>query len=391
MTEIALDNVSMRFPDGTVAVRDVSFTIRDGEFFVLVGPSGCGKSTLLSLIVGLEAPTSGEIRIGGLRANDVDARDRNMAMVFQDYALYPHMTVRGNLAFPLRVAGVEAGEIRERVEHTAELLELGDVLERRPASLSGGQRQRVAMGRAIVREPAAFLLDEPLSNLDARLRDQTRTEIARLQKRLGVTTVYVTHDQAEAMTLGSRVAVLRDGVVQQIGTPRELYETPENLFIAAFIGSPPVNFMPARVVNHQLVLPVTTVDPPPTLRKKLDEFEESYGHDGELIAGIRPEHLADGSLADAASSNLRKFRLSVAVVEWTGADKYVHFTIDDGRAAARLDALTDSLVQSPVRDGRIPLVARLPADSEGGEGGDAELALNVERLHLFDPRTGKRL
>lgn len=390
MTEIALDAVSMRFPDGTVAVRHASFTIMDGEFFVLVGPSGCGKSTLLSLIVGLEAPTSGEIRIDGVRANDIDARDRNMAMVFQNYALYPHMTVRGNLSFPLRVAGVEAREICQRVERTAELLELTDVLERRPASLSGGQRQRVAMGRAIVREPAAFLLDEPLSNLDARLRDQTRTEIARLQKRLGITTVYVTHDQSEAISLGDRVAVLRDGMVQQIGTPRELYETPGNLFVAAFIGSPRMNFMPARAVNGRLVLTGATVDPTPELRKKLVEYEESNGHGGELIVGVRPEHLGDGRDAPSASSRLRKFPARIEVVEWTGADKYVHFTIDDGRAAARLHALTD-LVQSPVRDGRIALVARVSADSGTVEDGNAELVVDIERLHVFDPRSGQCL
>ena len=249
MAEIDLVDVTKRFPDGTTAVDDVTFTIQDGEFFILVGPSGCGKSTLLNMIVGLEEITEGELKVDGKVVNDVDPKDRNMAMVFQSYALYPHMTVRENISFPLRLAKMDEAEIAERVDEAARILQLSELLDRKPANLSGGQRQRVAMGRAIVREPAAFLMDEPLSNLDAKLRVQTRTQIARLQNRLKTTTVYVTHDQTEAMTLGDRIALMRRGVVQQLGTPRELYEQPANLFVAGFIGSPAMNFLRARGVR----------------------------------------------------------------------------------------------------------------------------------------------
>src|SRR5918996_3097038 len=306
MAEIALDRVSKRFPDGTVAVKHADFAIADGELFILVGPSGCGKSTLLNMIAGIESVTAGDIRIDGKVVNDVDPKNRNIAMVFQTYALYPHMTVRENLAFPLKLARVPKNEIAARVERAAAILELSDLLERKPARLSGGQRQRVAMGRAIVRKPAAFLLDEPLSNLDARLRVQTRTEIARLQRNLGTTTVYVTHDQTEAMTLGQRVAVLRKGEVQQIGTPRELYTEPRNLFVAGFIGSPPMNFLPGDIRNGRLVLPMAEVP----LRKHLQR-------DGPVIAGIRPEQFEDATLVDAKSS---VFEVKVDVLEWLGAD-----------------------------------------------------------------------
>jgi multiple sugar transport system ATP-binding protein len=375
VTEIVLDHVSKRFDDGTQAVRDVSFTVRDGEFFILVGPSGCGKSTLLGMIVGLAAPTDGEIRIDGRRVNDVDARHRNMAMVFQSYALYPHMTVRENLAFPLSVAGMDRAEVQSRVLRAAAVLELQELLDRRPASLSGGQRQRVAMGRAIVREPAAFLLDEPLSNLDARLRVQMRTEIARLQKRLGTTTVYVTHDQAEAMTLGDRVAVLREGIVQQVGTPRELYESPANIFVAAFIGAPAMNFVPARIENARLVLPMARIALPSALR------ETMALHQGPLIAGIRPEHLQEAA-ADAAS-----FRTRVDVAEWMGAEMYLHFSVDDGTFGA-------PNAESPVprdADGRVPMVARVDAASAAAEDQQIGLLLDPDRVLLFDASTGKRM
>jgi len=260
MAEITLKGVSKRFADGTIAVDNVDLDINDGEFVILIGPSGSGKSTLLRMIVGLEDISSGELDIGGVRVNDRAPKDRDLAMVFQNYALYPHLSVRENIAFPLRLAKMDSAEVNRRVDEAARILELTEFLDRKPAALSGGQRQRVAMGRAIVREPQAFLFDEPLSNLDAKLRVQTRTEIARLQKRFGTTTVYVTHDQTEALTLGDRVAVLRKGVVQQVASPRELYNRPVNLFVAGFIGSPSMNFLPAQVRNGKAELPMVTVE-----------------------------------------------------------------------------------------------------------------------------------
>ena len=250
MAEIKLDNVTKRFPDGYEAVRDMNLDIKDGEFMILVGPSGCGKSTALRMIAGLEDITDGELKIGGDVVNELAPKDRDIAMVFQNYALYPHMTVRENMGFALRLRGVDKDEINKKVEEAARMLDLEPHLDRKPSQLSGGQRQRVAMGRAIVRDPAAFLMDEPLSNLDAKLRVQMRTEVARLQQQLGTTMIYVTHDQTEAMTLGDRVAVMRSGVLQQVGSPMELYNAPVNLFVAGFIGSPAMNFMPATVAGR---------------------------------------------------------------------------------------------------------------------------------------------
>src|SRR5689334_886612 len=252
MAEIVLDRVTKSYPDGATAVKDLSVTIADGEFIILVGPSGCGKSTTLNMIAGLEEISSGELRIGGERVNEKAPKDRDIAMVFQSYALYPHMTVRQNIAFPLTLAKMKKADIAAKVEETAKILDLTALLDRKPAQLSGGQRQRVAMGRAIVRNPKAFLMDEPLSNLDAKLRVQMRTSVSRLQKQLGTTTVYVTHDQTEAMTLGDRVVVMRGGVVQQIGAPQFLYDHPANLFVAGFIGSPSMNFVPATLENNEL-------------------------------------------------------------------------------------------------------------------------------------------
>src|ERR1700757_1403081 len=249
MAEIVLAHVTKSYPDGATAVNDLSLTIAEGEFIILVGPSGCGKSTTLNMIAGLEDISSGELRIGGERVNEKAPKDRDIAMVFQSYALYPHMTVRQNIAFPLTLAKMKKAEIAAKVDETAKILALTELLDRRPAQLSGGQRQRVAMGRAIVRDPKAFLMDEPLSNLDAKLRVQMRTEVARLQSDLGTTMIYVTHDQTEAMTLGDRVAVMRAGVLQQVGSPGELYSRPTNLFVAAFIGSPAMNFMPAVIAD----------------------------------------------------------------------------------------------------------------------------------------------
>src|ERR1700709_407578 len=254
MADIVLDKVTKRYPDGFEAVKGIDLEVKDGEFMILVGPSGCGKSTALRMIAGLEDISGGELKIDGEVVNDRSPKDRDIAMVFQNYALYPHMTVRENMGFALKLAKVDQGEIASKGEEAARILDLQDHLERKPANLSGGQRQRVAMGRAIVRDPKAFLMDEPLSNLDAKLRVQMRTEVSRIQQRLGTTTVYVTHDQTEAMTLGDRVAVMRGGTLQQVGTPRELYENPVNLFVAGFIGSPSMNFLPATLTGHRLRL-----------------------------------------------------------------------------------------------------------------------------------------
>src|SRR5271154_6211340 len=294
MAEIVLDRVTKSYPDGAVAVQELSLTIAEGEFIILVGPSGCGKSTTLNMIAGLEDISSGELRIGGQRVNDKAPKDRDIAMVFQSYALYPHMTVRQNIAFPLTLAKMKKREIADKVEDTARILDLTEVLDRKPSQLSGGQRQRVAMGRAIVRHPKAFLMDEPLSNLDAKLRVQMRGEIARLQKRLGTTTVYVTHDQTEAMTLGDRVVVMHGGVAQQIGTPDELYERPANLFVAGFIGSPAMNFFPATLNSIGLKLPFGEV----TLAPEVQEMIAQHPQPDNVIVGVRPEHLADAALID---------------------------------------------------------------------------------------------
>jgi multiple sugar transport system ATP-binding protein len=375
MAEIALHKVTKRFADGTVAVKEADFTIADGEFFILVGPSGCGKSTLLNMIAGIEEISGGEIRVDGKVVNDVDPKDRNMAMVFQSYAIYPHMSVRENLAFPLKLARVAQDEIARRVERAADILELGELLDRKPATLSGGQRQRVAMGRAIVRQPVAFLLDEPLSNLDARLRVQTRTEIARLQRDLGTTTVYVTHDQTEAMTLGQRVAVLRKGVVQQIGTPRELYAEPRNLFVAGFIGSPAMNFLPAEIRDGHLILPMAQVP----LKKR----------EGQVIAGIRPELFEDAGLVDPKTPGGAFFEAKVDVLEWLGSDLYVHFQVEC--AAGRLRALPEELERATKGTNRISLVARVDPSSKAAENKRLKLWLDCRHIRLFDAESGNSL
>src|SRR6059036_2796410 len=277
MAEIQFRDVTKRYPDGFEAVKHMDLDIADGEFMILVGPSGCGKSTALRMIAGLEDITSGELRIGDEVVNDRAPKDRDIAMVFQNYALYPHMTVRENMGFALKLAGTPQAEIDQKVNEAAKVLDLEQHLDRKPANLSGGQRQRVAMGRAIVRDPSAFLMDEPLSNLDAKLRVQMRTEVSRIQQRLGTTTIYVTHDQTEAMTLGDRVAVMRSGVLQQVGTPMELYNNPKNLFVAGFIGSPAMNFMPATMDGDSVKLPFETV------RLPADRAQKARGSGGQLI------------------------------------------------------------------------------------------------------------
>ncbi len=382
MAEIALHNVAKRFADGTLAVKNADFTIADGEFFVLVGPSGCGKSTLLNMVAGLEDVSDGEIRVDGRVVNDVDPKDRNMAMVFQSYAIYPHMSVRQNLAFPLELAGLAKQEIDQRVERAAAILELRELLDRKPAQLSGGQRQRVAMGRAIVRQPAAFLLDEPLSNLDARLRAQMRIEIARLQRDLGTTTVYVTHDQTEAMTLGQRIAVLRKGEVQQIGTPRELYAEPRNLFVAGFIGSPSMNFLPGEVTGDRLVLPSADLALPRPLCERLQGRRA-------VIAGIRPEHLYDAALKDPGDKTGAVLQTEVDLVEWLGADLYVHFKLELG--TDRIAALPEELERAALGGDRLALVARVDPASRAAPKERLTLWLDASRLHLFDPASGENL
>lgn len=384
MAEIVLDRVTKSYPDGKAAVNDMSITIADGEFVILVGPSGCGKSTTLNMIAGLEEITSGELRIGGERVNERSAKERDIAMVFQSFALYPHMTVGQNIAFPLTLAKMGKEEIAQKVEQTAKTLDLTDLLDRKPSQLSGGQRQRVAMGRAIVRNPRAFLLDEPLSNLDAKLRVQMRTEIARLQKRLGATTVYVTHDQTEAMTLGDRVVVMSAGTVQQIGPPDELYRRPVNLFVAGFIGSPAMNFFPAALTEIGVRLPFGEI---PLTGQVYDRLKGHRNPD-DLIAGIRPEHLEDAAVIDAyARIRSLVFDVTVDMVESLGADKYVYFGVDGPVAEAV--QLAEVAAGSVV--GANEFVARVPVHSSAAVDQTLQLALDPDNVMIFDPRTGANL
>jgi len=383
MAAITMNNIVKQYGDGFKAVNDISLDIPDGEFMILVGPSGCGKSTLLRMIVGLEDISSGDMLIGDERVNDKAPRDRNLSMVFQNYALYPHLTVYENIAFPLRLAKVSDSEIDERVRKASDLLELNEHLERKPANLSGGQRQRVAMGRAIVRQAEAFLFDEPLSNLDAKLRGQMRTEISRLQKSLGITTVYVTHDQVEAMTLGDRVAVMRKGLLQQVATPRELYEHPVNLFVAGFIGSPPMNMVPATLEGRTLKLPFVDV--------QLDEEVAAKARGPEvLIAGIRPEYFEDAKIVpeDKAHRGV-SFRAHVDVIEWLGSEQYAYIPYEAPEAiTAQLSELQRELDSEHMRT---QLVVGLDAASRLERDQDAEIWLDPSHIHLFDPHTGDNL
>ncbi|MGW4500046.1 ABC transporter ATP-binding protein [Micromonospora sp. NPDC004336] len=388
MADIVLDKVSKSFPDGTTAVRDVDLEIADGEFVILVGPSGCGKSTTLNMIAGLEDISSGELRIGGERVNDKAPRDRDIAMVFQSYALYPNMTVRENMAFPLRLAKLDKETINRKVEEAAKVLELSALLDRKPANLSGGQRQRVAMGRAIVRQPKAFLMDEPLSNLDAKLRVQMRTVVSRLQKKLGTTTVYVTHDQTEAMTLGDRVVIMRGGAVQQVGPPQELYDHPRNLFVAGFIGSPSMNFLHAAVEDGRLRTALGDVPIGERIRRELEGADAPR----ELILGIRPEHFEDAALIDDETRRRGiEFEAPVDIVESMGSDKYVYFSVEGERAsAAELEELAAD-AGADFSGGGASLVTRLSAESPVEEGQPRRVWFNLEKIHLFDPSNGRNL
>jgi len=383
MAAITIKNVNKKYPDGYHAVKDVSLDIADGEFMILVGPSGCGKSTLLRMIVGLEDITSGDLLIGGERVNQKAPRDRNLSMVFQNYALYPHLTVFENIAFPLRLKHTPDDEVRRRVNAAADTLELHEHLNRKPSQLSGGQRQRVAMGRAIVRQADAFLFDEPLSNLDAKLRGQMRTEILRMQRRLGTTTVYVTHDQTEAMTLGDRVAVLRKGELQQVASPRELYESPANLFVAGFIGPPPMNFLPAAVRGDSLRLPF--LDCP--LRS---DVADRVGDGQVLIAGVRPEYFEDATLVDERKRDRGVvFDVEVDVTEWLGNEQYAFIPYEaPPDIADQLAALERELDGEQMRT---QMVVSLDPMSRVRDGAKASLWLDPTRILLFDPRTGANL
>ncbi len=384
MAEIVLEHVNKSYADGATAVQDLNITIADGEFLILVGPSGCGKTTTLNMIAGLEDISSGELRIDGERMNEKAPKDRDIAMVFQSYALYPHMTVRQNIAFPLTLAKMKKAEIAQKVEETAKTLDLTELLDRKPSQLSGGQRQRVAMGRAIVRHPMAFLMDEPLSNLDAKLRVQMRGEIARLQRRLGTTTVYVTHDQTEAMTLGDRVVVMHGGVAQQIGTPDELYERPANLFVAGFIGSPAMNFFPASLTPTGLTLSFGEVMLAPEVQQVIEQHKKPEN----VIVGVRPEHLADAALIDGYQRiRALTFEVKVDLVESLGADKYVYFTTAGPAVhAAQLDDLE---AEGEVYENQF--VARVPAESKATIGQSIELALDTTKVAVFDADSGANL
>jgi multiple sugar transport system ATP-binding protein len=386
---IDLDKVTKRFhDDGPPAVREVDLEIVDGEFVILVGPSGCGKSTTLNMIAGLEDITSGELRIGGQRVNERAPKDRDLAMVFQSYALYPHMTVRENIAFPLTLARAGRATIEARVADTARLLDLTPLLDRKPATLSGGQRQRVAMGRAIVRTPQAFLMDEPLSNLDATLRVQMQVSVSRLQKQLGITTVYVTHDQTEAMRLGDRVVVMRAGMVQQIGAPQFVYEYPVNVFVAGFIGSPVMNFLPARLEHGALRCVLGELPLSDRIRRTL----EAAGAPRDVMMGVRPEHFEDAALVEpGAKQHGVTFTAQVEMLESMGSDKYAHFVLEDELAcAATLEQLAAQAGTVSV-PGTTQLVTRLSVASAATQGKKAQVWFDPDHVQVFGPSDGRNL
>jgi multiple sugar transport system ATP-binding protein len=383
MTAVTLEQVTKVYPNGFKAVDELDLSINVGELMVLVGPSGCGKTTVLRMVAGLEEITSGTLQINGRVVNDVSPKDRDIAMVFQNYALYPHMTVARNLGFALKLRGLRKREVTRQVIPVAKLLGLTDLLDKRPAQLSGGQRQRVAMGRAIVREPALFLMDEPLSNLDAKLRVQMRAEISRLQRHLGVATLFVTHDQTEAMTLGDRIAIMRDGVLQQLDTPQAVYDAPLNLFVAEFIGSPAMNLYEGHLSEDQLHLGRQTIALPTTVfeeRPRLERYDR-------VVVGIRPEHLKIPSGEDNSS-----LVGEVNLVEALGSDAIVHFTIDAPRVH------TEAAVSGPATGDEIELAAgELAVAGEGvarvepaafAVGEKVRFLLDPRQLYFFDPSTG---
>ncbi len=390
MANIALEHITKRYGDGFEAVKDLNLDVADGEFMILVGPSGCGKSTALRMVAGLEDITDGELKIGGQVVNDRAPKDRDIAMVFQNYALYPHMTVRENMGFALKLAKTPDSEIDQKVTEAARILDLEPHLDRKPANLSGGQRQRVAMGRAIVRNPSAFLMDEPLSNLDAKLRVQMRAEISRIQHRFETTTIYVTHDQTEALTLGDRIAVMRAGILQQVGAPGELYNRPKNLFVAGFIGSPSMNFLPGQIDGDTVKLPIGDLTIPESLRQRLSSGPGG-GRNG-VIVGLRPEDFEDARLVQDRSRGI-SFTAKIDVLESMGSEFYAYFNVESEKVSSReLEELANDAgaADLPSQEGS-QVVARLEAASRVRQGEETELWFNSEHLHLFDPENGQSL
>ncbi|MDQ3772302.1 MAG: sn-glycerol-3-phosphate ABC transporter ATP-binding protein UgpC [Actinomycetota bacterium] len=398
MAEIVLEDVTKRYGDGTLAVESLDLSIEDGEFMVFVGPSGCGKTTALRMIAGLETITEGKLKIGDNVVNDMQPKDRDIAMVFQNYALYPHMSVRDNMAFGLKLAKTDKEEINQRVEEAAKVLGLEEYLDRKPRALSGGQRQRVAMGRAIVRKPQAFLMDEPLSNLDAKLRVQMRSEIARIQRDLEVTTVYVTHDQIEAMTMGDRVAVIKKGALQQVGTPTELFEHPVNLFVAGFIGSPSMNFAQTTVEetdgslgvkfgDQMLTISEGAVEARPALKKHVGK---------EVVLGIRPQDFEDPEYAQESAEGTR-LKVQLDLIEAVGTETMVHFkadapvaiTDDMKELAADIGEAEVHALERRAEEGTNEFTAVLDPRTKLRKGEDVELSVDTSRLHFFDPESSQ--
>jgi multiple sugar transport system ATP-binding protein len=392
MAEIQFDDVTKRYADGFEAVKHLSLDVPDGELMILVGPSGCGKSTALRMVAGLEDISGGELKIGGDVVNDRAPKDRDIAMVFQNYALYPHMTVRENMGFALKLAKTPQEEIDRKVSEAAKILDLEQHLDRKPANLSGGQRQRVAMGRAIVRNPSVFLMDEPLSNLDAKLRVQMRTEISRIQQQLETTTIYVTHDQTEALTLGDRIAVMRAGVLQQVGPPSDLYGHPNNLFVAGFIGSPSMNFMAGEISGDSIKLPIGDVRIPDELRRRLDSG--AGGGRRGVIAGLRPEHFEDAALVADRARGVT-FRVKIDVLESMGSEFYAYFVVESERiSSSELEELAADAGSADLPSGTqggIQVTARLGAESKARQGSEAELWFDSTHLQLFDAESGHSL
>ncbi len=395
MASVELEHIDKTYDNGFQAVKDLNLKVEDGEFLVLVGPSGCGKTTALRMVAGLEDITGGELRIGDRRVNEVPPKDRDIAMVFQSYALYPHMTVAENIGFGLKLRKMDKDQITKRVNEAANMLGLEELLDRRPKQLSGGQRQRVAMGRAIVREPQVFLMDEPLSNLDAKMRVQTRAEISRIQQRLGVTTIYVTHDQVEAMTMGSRVAVMKKGLLQQVDTPQFIYDNPANLFVAGFIGSPPMNLCEGVIVptsngevdvvigENRLRVPAAAV-----LERGIPVPD---GSGRNVVVGIRPEDMQDGALTEV--DPLRRLRATVDITEALGSEVMAYFGVDAQQVfsdGAKREDDEENLKSIGVESGST-FVASFNARSRVRPGDKIEVAVDTARLHFFDPETGSRL